>query len=113
MTKVDYENYRLLFSTMVDYLRKPDLIIYLDAKVQNLIERILKRGRDFEQTIDPEYLKQLHQAYDQWITEAPDRGLKVLRIDTTNCNFENDQDELNKIVTYIREMEKQSWLNVD
>jgi len=113
MSKVDYENYRLLFSTMVAYLRKPDLIIYLDATVDDLIGRILKRGRDFEQTIDPEYLRQLHYAYDRWLSEAKDQGLKILRIDTSKRNFETNPDELNMIVKYIREMEKQSWLNVD
>ena len=113
MSAVDYENYRLLFETMVDYLRKPDLIIYLDAAVENLIERILKRGRDFETTIDPEYLKQLHNAYSRWIDEAEEKGLRILRIDTRKRNFEKHPDELLKIVDYIHEMEKQSWLNVD
>jgi deoxyadenosine/deoxycytidine kinase len=113
MSEMDYENYRLLFETMIDYLRKPDLIIYLDASVDDLISRILKRGRDFEQTIDPDYLKQLHQAYETWIEEADAQNFKVLRIDTRNCNFEENKTELNKIVKYIREMEKQSWLNVD
>ena len=113
MSEMDYENYRLLFETMIDYLRKPDLIIYLDASVDDLISRILKRGRDFEQTIDPAYLKQLHNAYERWIEEAESQNLKVLTIDTRNCNFEENKTELNKIVKYIREMEKQSWLNVD
>ncbi len=113
MTEMDYENYRLLFETMIDYLRKPDLILYLDASVDDLIERILKRGRDFEQTIDPVYLKKLHNAYDQWIGEAEEKNLKIMRINTRNCNFEENKDELQKIVKYIREMEKQSWLNVE
>jgi deoxyadenosine/deoxycytidine kinase len=113
MTEVDYQNYRLLFETMVEYLRKPDLIIYLDASVENLIERILKRGRDFETTIDPEYLKKLHDAYLRWVDEAEQQGLKILRINTRRCNFEKDRAELDKIVKFIREMEKQSWLKVD
>ena len=113
MSEMDYENYRMLFETMIEYLRKPDLILYLDASVDDLISRILKRGRDFEQTIDPAYLLKLHNAYDKWISDAADLNLKILKIDTRNCNFENDPKELHKIVRYIREMEKQSWLNVD
>ena len=113
MSDVDYENYRLLFSTMVEYLRKPDLIIYLDATVDELINRILKRGRDFEQTIDPNYLRQLHQAYDVWIAEAEEKGLKIMRINTNKRNFEKNPEDLDVIVKHIREMEKQSWLNVD
>ena len=113
MTEMDYQNYRLLFETMIDYLRKPDLIIYLDASIDDLISRILHRGRDYEQTIDPEYLQHLHHGYEKWIAEAESQGLKILTIDTRKCNFEKNKKELQKIVKYIREMEKQSWLNVD
>ena len=77
MTKMDYQNYRLLFETMIDYLRKPDLIIYLDASIDDLISRILHRGRDFEQTIDPEYLQNIHHGYEKWIDEAESQGLKI------------------------------------
>ena len=113
MTEMDYQNYRLLFETMIDYLRKPDLIIYLDASIDDLISRILHRGRDYEQTIDPEYLQHLHHGYEKWIAEAESQDLKILTIDTRKCNFEKNKKELQKIVKYIREMEKQSWLNVD
>ncbi len=113
MTEVDYSNYRLLFDTMVDFLRKPDLIIYLRASVDRLVERILSRGRDYEQTIDREYLERLGQAYERWIDEAEENGFKILRIETENKNFEESEKYLNVIVDYIREMEKQSWLNVD
>jgi deoxyadenosine/deoxycytidine kinase len=110
MTDVDYENYRMLFETMVDYLRKPDLIIYLKASVDQLVERILSRGRDYEQTIDRGYLEQLGNAYETWLDEAEDNDFKILRIDTKNKNFEENETELNIIVEYVKEMEKQSWL---
>ena len=113
MTDVDYTNYRMLFETMVDYLRKPDLIIYLKASVEQLVERILSRGRDYEQTIDRGYLEQLGEAYEIWLKEAEENGFRILRVDTRYKNFEEDEDELNKIVKYVQEMEKQSWLSVD
>ncbi len=113
MTEVDYNNYRMLFATMVDFLRKPDLIIYLRASVDRLVERILSRGRDYEQTIDREYLERLGLAYERWIDEAEENGFKILRIETENKNFEESEKYLKVIVDYIREMEKQSWLNVD
>ena len=113
MTDVDYENYRMLFSTMTEFLRKPDLIIYLRASVDHLVERILSRGRDFETTLDRNYLQQLESAYERWIEEAEQEGFKILRIDTENKNFEENEEDLNLIVNYVREMEKQSWLKVD
>jgi deoxyadenosine/deoxycytidine kinase len=113
MSQVDFENYRELFSIMVTYLRKPDLIIYLETPVEQLVERILKRGRDYERTIDPNYLRQLNDAYDQWINRAEKSGFKVLRIDTTNKNFEKNNDDLTTIIKYIKDMENQAWLDVD
>jgi len=113
MTEVDYTNYRELFSIMVTYLRKPDLIIYLEAPVDKLVERILKRGRDYERTIDPNYLELLNDAYDRWITKAEKEGFKVLRINTINKNFEENEKDLDLIIQYIRDLENQSWLDVD
>ena len=113
MSQVDFDNYCELFSIMVSYLRKPDLIIYLETPVENLIERILNRGRDYERTIDPEYLKKLNVAYDNWITKAENEGFKVLRINTTNKNFEKNEDDLELIINYIKDMENQAWLKVD
>ncbi|TFG96077.1 MAG: deoxynucleoside kinase [Calditrichales bacterium] len=112
MTEVDYENYRMLFTTMVDYLRKPDLIIYLQASVDRLVERILSRGRDYEQTIDRQYLQRLDLAYLRWIEEAEEAGMKIMRIDTESRNFEENEKDLHPVIEHIKEMENQSWLNV-
>jgi len=109
----DYENYRLLFATMSSYLRKPDLIIYLQAPVEKLVASILKRGRDFELTIDPAYLEHLNKSYDEWAARAGETGLRLLTVDTRNKNFEENEQDLAMLVTYIREMEKQSWLGMD
>lgn len=113
MSQVDFDNYRELFSIMVTYLRKPDLIIYLETPVEKLVERILHRGRDYERTIDPNYLRQLNDAYDNWISKAEKSNFKVLRIDTTNKNFEKNEEDLTTIIKYIEDMENQAWLKVD
>lgn len=114
MSEMDYENYRLLFSTMVEYLRKPDIIIYLRASIENLKKRIRKRGRGYEQTIDPGYLNQLNDAYERWIDEAEEANeFNIMRVDTLNRNFEENEEDLNIIVKYIKEVESQSWLSVD
>ncbi|HQG45928.1 MAG TPA: deoxynucleoside kinase, partial [bacterium] len=69
MSDRDYDNYRDLFYTMTDYLRKPHLILYLRASTWTLITRIRKRGRDFEKSITNEYLYELNAAYERWINE--------------------------------------------
>lgn len=62
-----FENYRRLFFTVTDLLHPPDLIIYLHASTERLLEQIQKRGRDYEQTIDLEYLSQINELYEDWL----------------------------------------------
>lgn len=63
----DYGTYRDLYQTMVELVPPPDVIIYLRASVETLMERIRRRGRAYEQDIDPRYLEQLNELYEEWI----------------------------------------------
>ncbi|MGD9899871.1 MAG: deoxynucleoside kinase [Calditrichaceae bacterium] len=111
MSDKDYSNYRDLFSIMVSYLRKPDLIVYLKSPVERLLQHIQKRGRDYEQTIDPKYLAQLNEAYDAWIERAKAANLRVVTIDTTHRDFEHNENDFNIIYQPIKELERQNWIN--
>ena len=111
MSDRDYHNYQELFSIMVSYLRKPDIIIYLRSTVENLLEHIRRRGRDYEQTIDPEYLGLLNNAYDEWIERAGKEGFRIVTFDMTHRDFENNPKDFEAIYTSIRDLENQTWLN--
>ncbi|MBI3173469.1 MAG: deoxynucleoside kinase [Chloroflexi bacterium] len=63
----DYRTYRELYETATQFLPPPDLVIYLRASVPTLLKRISHRGRDYEQTIAPEYLESLNTLYEEWI----------------------------------------------
>jgi len=63
----DYRTYRDLYETMMRFLPPPDLVIYLRASVSTLLNRIASRGRDYEQTIAPDYLRSLNDLYEEWI----------------------------------------------
>ena len=63
----DYNTYRDLYDTTMRFLPPPDLVVYLRASVPTLINRIARRGRDYERTIAPEYLTGLNSLYEQWI----------------------------------------------
>jgi deoxyadenosine/deoxycytidine kinase len=67
MGERDFRNYCELFDTMAQFLRPPDLIIYLQASVATLMERIRHRARDFEQRIPAAYLEQLNERYAEWV----------------------------------------------
>jgi len=65
----DYETYSTLYKSVVRLLPPPDLVIYLRAPVATLLERISRRGRAYEASIDPDYLARLNQLYESWISE--------------------------------------------
>ncbi len=102
MTNRDWENYRDLFAIMTSFLRKPDLIIYLQASTDTLLSRIRGRDRDFERSIDPEYLHSLNMAYDRWIGRI-EASEPVMVVDTNRFNIYNDTTRLDSIIAEIRD----------
>lgn len=67
MDERDFRAYHDLFQTMVGFLRPPDLVIYLRAPVEVLLERIRTRSRDYERQIPADYLAQLNERYEEWV----------------------------------------------
>ncbi|MBD3166093.1 AAA family ATPase [bacterium] len=102
MSPRDYENYRALFNTMISYLRAPDLILYLHADVDVLIDRIQSRGRLSEKGISREYLAELNRAYEGWAERAT-KIAPVRVIDTTHVDPEGDNGVVAEVVKEIRD----------
>ncbi|MBN2423917.1 MAG: deoxynucleoside kinase [Calditrichaceae bacterium] len=112
MTDRDYHNYQDLFSIMVTYLRKPDVILYLKSPIELLLEHIGKRGREYEQSIDPGYLSILNNAYDDWIERAKKDNFHVVTFDMRYRDFEKNEKDFNIIYQSIVNLENQTWLDV-
>lgn len=105
MSDRDYENYRDLFYTMMHYLKKPDLIVYLKASTWTLVSRIRKRGRDFEKSINIDYLHELNEAYDRWIKNSQSE-FNVLTLDADILDFEKYPEQLDGAYEKIRRVYK-------
>ncbi|MBI3786757.1 MAG: deoxynucleoside kinase [Ignavibacteriales bacterium] len=101
MDKRDYENYVSLFEVMTDYLKSPDLMIYLKASVDTLVQQISRRGRSFEQGIQREYLEQLNAHYEHWIGRYK-RG-PLLVIPNDNLDFVNKESDLQHVIGLVNE----------
>ena len=100
MTDRDWQTYKDLFKNMTQFLRKPDLIIYLRASTDTLLSRIKNRDRDFEKDISPEYLHSLNIAYDKWIDRCNDH--EVLTINSDDFNIFEDKKGLQDILGQIK-----------
>ncbi len=84
----DYQAYRLLYETIRASLNPPDLLIYLKSSMSTIRRRIRRRGRDYEQAVDPGYLRDLNRLYRSWIRRydlSP-----VLVIDADRLDFIHD-----------------------
>ncbi len=85
-----------LFARLHDILRKkvprPDLVIYLHAPVDVLLERIHERGRTYEREIDHTYLRQLMAIYTDYFANYTDTPL--LLVDTTTIDYSRDDAAL-------------------
>jgi deoxyadenosine/deoxycytidine kinase len=101
MTTVDYENYTALFNILVSYLRRPDLIIYLKASPEVLMDRIARRGRASEKSIGIEYITSLNRAYDDWMRRARN-VTDVLEIDTDRIPLQGDAPAFSDLVSDLK-----------
>lgn len=99
MTTRDFENYFSLFNSMDNFIKPPDLMIYLRASVPKLVNQIQKRGRDYEESIRLDYLKRLNERYEAWISTY-DKG-KLLVVNIDDNNFIENQEDLGQIIHKI------------
>jgi deoxyadenosine/deoxycytidine kinase len=97
----DYQTYRELYETAVQLLPPPDLMIYLRASIETLVDRISHRGRDYERTIAPDYLQGLNNLYESWISDFV--LCPVLTIPADDLDFVAHSGHLNLIVSKIEE----------
>jgi deoxyadenosine/deoxycytidine kinase len=83
---------------------RPDLVVYLQARTDVLVQRIKKRGRDFERSIDPGYLDQLAKAYSDFFFHYEDSPLLV--VNTSDIDLEGSEQDLEALLAVIRRHRK-------
>ncbi len=101
VTERDYRTYRKVYALVVNSLPPPDLLIYLKAPVQVLLERIRARGREMEASVSAEYLALLKKYYDQWLEDFD--SCPVLTIRTDDLDFVNRKKHLDTVVERVQE----------
>ncbi len=92
-----------LYERLVGWLElevmKPDVVVYLQANPDVLMERIAKRGRTFEREMERDYIKQLNEAYNHFFfhyVEAP-----LLVVNTNAIDFVNNPDDFEDLLKRI------------
>jgi deoxyadenosine/deoxycytidine kinase len=83
---------------------KPDLVIYLQARLEVLVARIRRRGRDFERRLDPTYLSSLAEAYNEFFFHYDETPLLV--VNTSDIDFVDSSEDLEGLLSAIERMKK-------
>lgn len=99
LAEEEFRLYSNLFDIMYRQIPKPDLYIYLYQNNQRLLSNIKKRGRDYEQHIEADYLEKINQGYLEYIKNQ--RDLNVLIIDASELDFVNNERDYHFILEKI------------
>ena len=94
----DFDTYMQLFNLMMSMVREPDLLIYLKSSVPHLVSQIQTRGRDYEKVISIEYLRNMNDRYEEWISNY--KG-QILVIEADDMDFENRPEDFAQITDKI------------
>lgn len=99
MTNRDFENYKSLFDLMESFVKGPDLLIYLQSSIPNLVSQIHKRGRDYENSISIDYLSRLNERYEAWISKYNKGTLLIINVN--DLDFVDNPEDLGEIINKI------------
>ena len=95
----DFNNYQSLFELMESMVQGPDMLIYLRSSIPNLVSKIHKRGREYENSISIEYLSRLNERYEAWVSTYQ-KG-KLLIVDVDEIDFVENKEDLGQIIEKI------------
>ena len=99
LSQRDYKTFMELFDLMKSQMKMPDMMIYLRKSVPALIAQIQKRGRDYEQTMQIDYLRGLNEKYEDFIFNRYEG--RVLVIESDGMDFENNPADFRTVVNKV------------
>lgn len=100
----EYGLYEQVYAKLDIEPPKPDLVIYLQAPVDVLLERIAKRGIDYEKSIERQYLERLNEAYARFFHEF--KAAPLLIVNAAAIDPINSQADYDELLSAIRRMKR-------
>ena len=101
MDPVDYDTYTNLFEAMVmtPYFPHPNLLVYLDGSMDDILKRIGERGRPMEQQTPIAYWEEMHGRYEHWINSF--NACPVLKININDYDLKKNPEEIEQVIARI------------
>jgi len=101
MSDEEFDIYNDLFHHMLKHIQAPKLMVYLEISVDNAIDRIQKRGRDYELIVEREYWERLNNNYTNYFANY--NFSPILKINVNNIDFENNLEDRKYVLSVINE----------
>lgn len=98
----ELDMYHRVHEALGEKIPKPDLLVYLQASTETLMNRIALRDRSYERQMERSYIAELNQAYDDFFSKPFDHT-PILKIDSNELNVVQSHEHLKLIENKIRE----------
>lgn len=102
LDEAEFRLYRKIFADLKPQTPTPDLVIYLQAPVPALLERVRRRARGYERTLGEGYLADLANAYSEFFYHYD--AAPLLIVNSEHINFADNEDDFRLVVSRIQEM---------
>jgi deoxyadenosine/deoxycytidine kinase len=107
LTDDEIKLYEQIYSLLEPRLTKPDLVVYLQARTEVLIERIRKRNKPYERSLSQNYLERVVEAYNEFFFNYNETPLLV--VNTSEIDFVNNPNDFAELVKEIKTTHKGIW----
>jgi deoxyguanosine kinase len=109
----ELEMYYRVHEALAEKIVIPDLIVYLRADTDVLMQRIAQRDRPYERNMERNYIDELNQAYEEFFNDHAPRRSPVLVLDTNDLDYVRRREDLEQVVDRIRQTLKLSPYQVE
>jgi deoxyadenosine/deoxycytidine kinase len=102
LSEDEFKLYQAIYQSLAPQAPKPDLVIYLQASTETLIERVQRRGLRFERSISDDYLVKLSRSYGEFFYHYD--AAPLLTVNSDNLNFVDNEDDFALLMDRINNM---------
>ncbi len=102
LSEEEFKLYQAIYQSLAPQAPNPDLVIYLQASTNTLIERVQRRGLRYERSISDEYLMKLAKSYDEFFHHYD--AAPVLVVNSDNLNFVDNEEDFALLMERIKNM---------
>lgn len=98
----EFELYQKVYADLAPQAPTPDLVIYLQAPIDTLLERVRRRGVEFERGMSPDYLRRLAASYSDFFHRYD--AAPMLIVNSENLNFADSEADFELLLERMSKM---------